>query len=362
MTYAYRFDILAAADGSRAFPTLASPILRQIQELSALSGSSHLAATALFDPPSQRTHFCLLQHDGIVGEPCPSGNLGDPHVLLGYHQRADAIAPAERAIKIFSGHGLGPLDGAARQALSLSRCLSPDGSHKDFLDLDEVAHFIAQTKPAVTVFDACLMSNIESLAQLYVRGFRGFAVAALDEMSAKGLPLADAAHLIKDACHAGFCSDLLVAQAFVSPYKGDLPTDTAFAFQLSEHFAQGIEAFAAFVRSLANSPPAPEALLRAFRLASLRCFRGPLCDLGLLATALSSLSFRPSVIRPLQAAIQHFQAANVGKTVGTAYTDALGLSLFCPSSRHLLRQEAELKTLAFERKTRWLGFLEGLLS
>lgn len=362
--YDFRLDVLGAADGSRAFASLAKPISTQMEELAKVTaGSSTVSATALFDPPNNQTHFCLFSDD-IFGEPCPSANMGDSKELLHYHRRAEKLAPSKKHIKIFSGHGLGSLDGMGETALSRSRCLNPDGSHKDFLEADEVARFIAETNPVVVVFDACLMSNLESLAQLYARGFRGFAVGALDEMSAKGLPLKDAAITIRNACESGFCSDLLAAQAFVAPYKGALPTDTALAFDLSSRFfPQGIEAFAVFVRGLSRSPSSSHSLVQAFQQASLRSFRrGGLCDLGFLAQALQASSYPSNLLNPLNAAVQHFQSCLLARKVGTAYTNALGLSLFCPSSRHQLQQERNLRSLAFEQATGWLSFLEGRLS
>jgi len=360
--YDFRLDVLGAADGSRAFASLAKPISTQMEELAKVTaGSSTVSATALFDPPNNQTHFCLFSDD-IFGEPCPSANMGDSKELLHYHRRAEKLAPSKKHIKIFSGHGLGSLDGMGETALS--RCLAPDGSHKDFLEVDELAQFIAETKPVGVVFDACLMSSAESLAQLYARGFRGFVVGALDEMSAKGLPLNDAASAIRSACESGFCSDLLAAQAFVAPYKGDLATDTALACDLSSRFfPQATEAFAVFVRGLSRSPFSSRSLVQAFQQASLRSFRrGGLCDLGFLAQALQASSCPSSLLNPLYAAVQHFHSCLLARKVGAAYTNALGLSLFCPSSRHQLQKERNLRSLAFEQATGWLSFLEGRLS
>lgn len=395
--------VYAAGDagGGGAFPALQKYLWRQLAELSGVVTSPRVAALAQLDnftAPSMRWVLDpLRRHRPLY---LPETNTGDPAELADFCAWSERTCPSERHALVLSGHGLAFQDNVTQsyygrgvtgapvfrrpKSLFVSKPLISAGfgtravlmDQSDFLTVPELrgalgdaADAYARRRFDVVVFDACLMSNIELLYEL--RAVASAIVGAVDEISGEGLNLAGAARRLDAIGDPQALTPALIAESFVDAYAPGSDSDTCIAVVLDRALLEtGVEAFARFASLFTREIQANDHLAHLCRdalaissRALVRYKSKSLADLNAVALALRETGLSHEALAALDAAMRAFAALVSGGKFGADYANALGISVFAPSSQDQLRINAvDYRELEFARRTRWLDALQLLFS
>lgn len=393
-----------AVDGAGA---LSPQMRRQLDDLARICTNSALAATAQLDSswvPTQR--FVLDPAGRQPVEQLPNVNVGDPRELLAFARWSAAICPAQRSVLVLSGHGaawedgqfddvlglretrgptanLPPVPGAIRHSRKVfgadvsafgaaTRALLVDGADRDYLSNAELGAVCGQIstllgKPIdVVVFDACLMSSIEVLAELgdSVR----CVVASIDELSAEGIDLAAGVQVVSR--QSGRLDAPAIAAAIAQSFMPKAAFDSCVAVDVTAPAWQaGLDAVTAFCDSALEWVGRADANAAAMRSvlstaagSMVKFTGGGLADIGSLAgAAAASGRIPPHLVTALDAARHALGSAVLARRTGQDYREALGLSLFTPESfGTYAANRPQYLRLRFPTSTRWGSVLDRL--
>ncbi|MEX0274766.1 MAG: clostripain-related cysteine peptidase [Flavobacteriaceae bacterium] len=250
MMWPWKISMFGAGEKAGGFGSLTNPIERQIHELGKVATNKYVAALAQLDyEKSAAFRFVLDPQKRFWPINIGEINTGDSLELINFMAWSEATCPAQHNIMIISGHGLAWQDkvmgqftramgvpnatkgffssmsqnlfgidkkmmvqsdtalmgipenklGPLRGSMMGTRAVLPDSSG-DFIANQELKQAVGRisdilTKPLdIVVFDACLLSSMELLYELV--GKANFAVASVDELSAKGMNIAGLATAI----------------------------------------------------------------------------------------------------------------------------------------------------------------------
>lgn len=391
-----QFLLYAAGDAAAtgAFPALHRFLWRQVEDLQRIVTNSSIATTAQFDSangPSLR--WVLDPRRRFPVQPMGETNTGDPRELINFVSWARRVCPADLHVLILSGHGLAFQDERTRQHLSRggsgeappvikrakhlfqpvrTRAVLMDES--DFLSVPETSAALSEiagkidAKLDVLVFDACLMSNIEILAEL--RPFVHTVVGAVDEISAAGLNLAGAAWQLTQGVQSGKNMDYRnLAQAFPDTYRPQWKTDSCIAVNVSlEAFSEALDHLKLFTESLfswIDDEPKNKRIIReALSIGSRNIVRfqsKSIADLSAIHKALREAGTPKSATRHLKAAIHSLDSSIISRRFGSDYKQALGISIFSPTdSKQFTLHKKDYEKLEIAKRTNWLDVLESI--
>jgi hypothetical protein len=211
------------------------------------------------------------------------------------------------------------------------------------------------------------MSNIELLYEL--RNVSDAVVGAVDEMSGAGLNLAGAARILDAVSDPQSLTPVRLANSFVEAYRPNTTSDTCIAVMLdADVLDSGVSAFRDFVDAFIRETQADPHLARLCRdalalssRALVRYQSKSLADLGSVVLALGQTGLSSAALNSLDTAARAFGQLISGARFGADYADALGLSVFAPSSLDQFRLNAvDYRELEFARRTGWLDALQAL--
>lgn len=330
-------------------------------------------------------------------------NAGDPAQVVAFASWANALCPADRLVLVLSGHGMAWQDSVAAQVLGQLptrglqlltqkpraavvhpralfgrrrtpmdevRAVLVDGTDRDFLsnaELGAACDRIARDRGRpidCLVFDACLMSSWELVHEL--RESVSSTVAAVDELSAAGIPYADAVR--EFSAVRGELGHRDIAATVVRSFRPATSFDTCVAVDLATpSFVTAAACFREFCRVvhpwLGAGPANVDLFRQALRLASVSVVRfdsGSLADVAALRAAVTGIAAIPAAASTALVRCTEALAACIpARAVGADYRDALGLSLFCPGSADVYHDNRpDYVRMQFASTTGWTAVLD----
>ena len=279
------------------------------------------------------------------------------------------------------GRGLGKLRVAAGRRKPISRSSMKsrvskailmdgdiEGGGQDFMTNVELAIALdnirqkKRKKLDVLVFDACLMSSSEVLAELSTSV--QFAVGGVDEISGSGYNHAGAAQIMTER---GDSLDAMTAAiSFPTSFTDLSDTDSCVAVNVSStEFEEFIANFRTFSRrmltwvseDIKNAERAGTALVRAS--AQHLAYRGSVADVLELRRGLTTESAPADVLASLDAAVNQIEKCVVGKSLGRRYSQFAGISVYSPALQEDYQSNrSEYVRLRFDHETNWSAVLD----
>lgn len=398
--------VYAAGDGNSTFAPLDRFIERQIGDLRQVATNRYVSALLQIDNTSGPSERRVLDpRSRVASESIGETNTGDPNELVDFAIWADQRCPSDQLVLVLSGHGMAWEDQLTKKYLATRGLLEfvgdapPAGvtpharrlfgrprstgtldvravlvdanarnGSADFLDNSELGKACARIAASrgetrntplidVLVFDACLMSSWEILTE--VSDSTSTVVAAFDEISAAGMNLAGAASFITTKGGAQSAREL--AKAFPESYAPGAPTDSCIAVDVAgDAFGCALAAWRAFAEGILRAMSADDVrddvhrrLLYAAR--TTRFHQKNLADVAEIEAVLGDCPGIPSnIIAHLAQAVAFLRQSIVGRTTGSEYRKALGVSLFVPLDRADLRfSRPDYQRLRFTGQTGW---------
>lgn len=391
-----------AIDGANS---LAPQIQAQLGRLGGVCTNPFVAATAQLDATKVPTRRFVLDPSGR--QPVlelPNVDVGDPAQLIDFVSWSVATCPATRSVLVLSGHGaaweddevddalgtvtrapnaapriLGALHNARRlfgravgSMEEMTRAVLIDGEDRDYLSNAELGAACESVSTRlgrpldVLVFDACLMSSVEILQEL--RGSVATVVASIDELSAAGISMSEAAQVL--TAGRGTLDRQAIATAIVDNFTPQADFDSCVAVDLANpSWGNALTSFQTFCAGFltwirddpANALSAATALQTAER--SIVKFSGHgLADFGALATAVAAIPELPGQFSAmLGSTAAAFASCILKRKTGARYDGATGLSIFTAHAPSVYASNrAAFARLQFPSQTGWLAVLDEL--
>lgn len=402
-----RISVYGAGEAINGAGALDQQILAQLYNLGRVATNRFVAATAQLDSssvPSVRFVLDPLNRQSPIQ--LPDVDVGDPQELVNFAEWSGEICPAKQSVVVLSGHGAAWEDEIARQVVgtrgismpagaksvpagawhharslfgpkitpegSVARALLIDGSDHDFLSnakLGAVCDRMATMQGGVIdllVFDACLMSSWEILTE--ITPAVSTVVASVDELSAAGIDLSGPVMVATQ--NQGQMAAKELAGTFAELFQPKASFDTCVAIDLSiSQWAAAISSFGAFCDNvlpwIEASPTNASKMRDALGGAAtsiVRFWNGGLADVSALAQAVTAISGLPNACQQaLRNAESALSACVIGKSLGSDYSNAMGLSVFAPNSlTNFTTNRPDYSRLRFSSTTGWIGVLDAL--
>ena len=404
MTWPLSIAVFGAGAAINGAGALEPQITAQLAALQRQATNRSVAALAELGTQQATTVRYVLDPAGrFPPEVRGDTNAGDPAQVVAFTGWAGALCPSERLVLVLSGHGMAWQDsvaaqvlgqlptrglqllmlkpraavvhprnlfGTRRTAMDEVRAVLIDGTDRDFLSNTELGiacDRIARDRGRpidCLVLDACLMSSWELLYEL--RESVSSAVAAVDEISAAGIPYADAVRQFSAA--QGVVGHREIAATIVRSFRPMTSFDTCVAVDLSTPaFATAAAHFLEFCRAVHQWLGLGAANVALFtqvlRLASVSIVRfdsGALADVAALRRVVTGTGgMPPAASDALVRCTAALEDCIPARAVGADYRDALGLSLFCPGSADVYRDNRpDYVRTQFAARTGWTAVLD----
>jgi cysteine peptidase C11 family protein len=396
--------IYGAGDAINGVGALDNQIAAQLSSLSRVVTNRYVAATAELDSSSAPSLRYVLDPSGT--QPVfqlPELDTGDPNALVDFVNWSAATCAAQRSILVLSGHGTAWEDQLARDVVgtrglssapmsevpgalhharrlfgrhvdkvAAARAVLVDGSDRDYLSnaelaaaCDRIAALLGH-KIDVLVFDACLMSSWELLQE--ISGAAATIVASVDELSAAGIDIAQAATKFSTA--QGLMDPGEMATAFVAGFLPRTAFDSCLAIDISNpawmaamtYFRTFSGSFLAWIQTNQTNAEAARGALKYASTSLVQYTTGGLADISALSAAIASLPGLSALcIQNLNAAVASLRACVLSKSVGRDYQLATGLSIFSPNSLNVYStNRPDYLRLQFANASGWGPILDAL--
>jgi len=402
-----RILVYGAGEAIDGVDALAGDIKQQLTRLEQVCSNQVVAATAQLDASDLATTRFVL--DPFHSQPVlslPNVNVGDPAQLVDFVKWSAATCPAQRTILVLSGHGAAWEDGQVEQVLgtmgpaatrsrtavpkvpgaihharllfglganpvdAITRAVLIDGQARDFLSNAELGSACSRISTLigapidVMVFDACLMSSVEILQELHESV--ATVVGSIDELSSAGIDMAGPARAITQA--GGQFDAVGLARTIAGAFRPSAPFDSCVAVSLQSgdwnnavlSFQRFSHALLAWINASEQNAAACRMALAVASVSVVKFTDGNLADISALTRAFST-SLPASILADLRSAEASFRACIAGSTKGNDYREAVGISIFSPTSiSGYVANRPDYMRLQFPSITGWNLVLDAL--